>query len=272
MKRFIAIVMAICASLYVGLTALLYFTQRDYLYFPDERRPTVSTAAIAFLTEVELVTSDGLRLLAWYIPPPQGRPVVLYFHGNGGNIAYRAPRLLQFARAGLGVLIPEYRGYGGNAGEPTETGLYLDAVTAMDFLDMGGISSDRTIVYGESLGTGIATRVASQHNVAALVLEAPYTSITAMAAQHFSFLPVSLMLKDRFDSLSCIAQVHAPVLVIQGERDQVVPPALGRELFAAAPEPKEFWSAPEGGHDDLYGYGAAETVFRFLKRHVPAFN
>jgi fermentation-respiration switch protein FrsA (DUF1100 family) len=111
--------------------------------------------------------------------------------------------------------------------------------------------------------------VASGQQIAALVLEAPYTNVTAMAAAQFPFLPVSLMLKDRYDSLSRIAQVHAPILILQGERDQVVPPALGRELFAAAPEPKEFWSSPDAGHDDLFDVGADQAVLDFLRRRVP---
>ena len=259
-------------TLYGGVAALLYVSQRDYLYFPDVARPAGVLADVPSLREVELVTSDGLRLLAWYVPPPQGGPVLLYFHGNGGNLANRTARLVGFAEAGLGVLMPEYRGYGGNKGEPTETGLYADAAAAMDFLRAQGVGTERIVVYGESLGTGVATHIAADLRVAALVLEAPYTSIAAMAARQFPFLPVSLMLKDRFDSLSRIAKVRAPLLVLQGERDAVVPPALGRELFAAAPEPKEFWSVPDGGHNDLFRFGAADAVFGFLHRHVPAFT
>jgi uncharacterized protein len=272
MKRIVISMVIVFASLYLGVAGLLYAYQRDYLYFPDVQRPIASLAGVSSLREIELVTSDGLRLLAWYVPPPEGKPVLLYFHGNGGNIGYRASRLAQFADADLGVLMPEYRGYGGNEGQPTETGFYADAAAAMDFLRSEGLAAERIIVYGASLGTGVATRVASEHKFAALVLEAPYTSITAMAALQFSFMPVSLMLIDRFDSLSRIAQVRSPILIFQGERDQIIPPALGRELFAAASEPKEFWSTPEGGHDDLYSYGAAETVFDFLRRHVPAVN
>jgi uncharacterized protein len=256
-------------GLYLGVAGLLYAYQRDFLYYPDTRRPVGVLAGVASLREVEIVTSDGLQLLAWYVPPPQGRPVVLYFHGNGGNISNRAFKLSRFTDGGFGVLMPEYRGYGGNAGQPSEVGFTADAEAALTFLEKESIASNRIIVYGESLGTGVATRVASEHDVAALVLEAPYTSITAMAAAQFPFLPVRLMLHDRFDSLSRITQVRAPILIMQGAHDQVVPPALGRELFAAAPEPKEFWATPEGGHDDLFDFGAAEAVLDFLSRRIP---
>jgi fermentation-respiration switch protein FrsA (DUF1100 family) len=272
MRRILVSIIIVIASVYVGVAGILYAYQRDFIYFPDMQRPIARLAGVKPLREIELVTSDGLRLLAWYVPPPEGKPVLIYFHGNGGNIGYRSPRLSEFTSAGLGVLMPEYRGYGGNEGQPTEVGLYADATAAMAFLQSEGVGAERIIVYGESLGTGVATRVASEHQVAALVLEAPYTSITAMAALQFSFLPVNLMLSDRYDSLSRIAEVRAPILIFRGERDEIVPPALGCELFEAAREPKEFWAVPEAGHNDLYRYGAAETVLDFLRRRVPAIN
>jgi len=256
------------AGLYLALAAYLYAYQRDFLYFPDLRKPDASSIGLAGLKEVQLDTSDGLHLLAWYVPPPEGKPVVLYFPGNGGNLNNRGDRLLRLANAGMGVLMPEYRGYGGNAGNPSESSFYTDAEAAMAFLRNDGIADDRIVLYGESLGTGVATRLASEHKVAALILEAPYTSITAMAAAQFYFLPISLMLKDRFGSLSRIGNIHAPILVLQGDRDEIVPPALGQQLFAAAPEPKELWSARGGGHNDLVEFGALDAVISFLSRHV----
>jgi len=262
----------VVTGLYLGVAGLLYAYQRDFLYFPDIRRPVATPANIPTFKEVDLVTADGLRLLAWYVPPPEGRPVLLYFHGNGGHVGYRWDRLSQFAASGYGVLMPEYRGYGGNEGQPSEAGFFADAEIAITFLEKEGIPPDRVVVYGASLGTGVATRVASEHQVAALVLEAPYTSITVMAAAQFPYFPVSLMLKDQFDSLSRIARVRAPILIMQGTQDRIVPPALGRELFVAAPEPKEFWSSPDGGHDDLFDFGADEAVLDFLQRRVQAAN
>jgi fermentation-respiration switch protein FrsA (DUF1100 family) len=260
----------VLGALYLGVAGLLYAYQRDFLYFPDVQRPVATPTAVPAFKEVELVTADGLRLLAWYVPPPEGRPVLLYFHGNGGHVGYRWYRLSRFVAAGYGVLMPEYRGYGGNEGQPSEAAFFADSDVAMAFLQKEGLSPDRIVVYGESLGTGVATRVASENQIAALVLEAPYTSISAMAGAQFPYLPVSLMLKDRFDSLSRIVKVRAPILVMQGERDQVVPPALGQELFAAASEPKEFWSTPDGGHDDLFDFGADEAAVDFIERRVPA--
>ena len=262
----------VLGALYLVVAGLLYAYQRDFLYFPDVQRPVATPTSVPTFREVELVTADGLRLLAWYVPPPEGRPVLLYFHGNGGHLGYRSYRLSRFAAAGYGVLMPEYRGYGGNGGQPSEAAFFADADVAMAFIRNEGLSPDRIVVYGESLGTGVATRVASEHEIAALVLEAPYTSIAAMAGAQFPCFPVSLMLKDRFDSLSRIGRVKAPILIMQGERDRVVPPALGRQLFAAAPEPKEFWSTPDGGHDDLFDFGADKAAIDFIDRRVPGLN
>jgi hypothetical protein len=243
---------------------------RFFLYFPDASRPDVSAAGVARLQEVTLATEDGLRLLSWWLPPSAGRPTIVYFHGNGGHIGYRAERLRLFARAGLGVLFLEYRGYGGNPGRPSEPGLYADARAALAFVEGQGIPDQHLVLYGESLGTGVAVRMASDRPVAALVLEAPYTSMEAVGAAHYPAALVRLLLEDRFDSLSRIGMVRAPLLVPHGERDDIIPAALGRALFAAAPEPKELWIAPAGGHNDLRQHGALDAVLDFLRRRVGA--
>jgi len=264
-----AAMLALLVGLYLVLAAYLYVRQRSFIYFPNTVRPTVSNVSVAGLREVALDAPDGLRLLAWYVPPSKNKPVVLYFHGNGGTIADRADRLVTFARAGYGVLMPEYRGYGGNPGTPSETAFFSDAEAAMDFLEREGTAESSVVVYGESLGTGVAVSVASRHQVRALVLDAPFTSVAAIAAEQFFFLPVKWMLKDHFDSLSRIGDVRAPLLVIQGARDRVISPALGRHLFDSANEPKELRTDPEGNHSDLLERGAIKTVLDFLEKHAP---
>jgi len=253
-----------------ALVGAVYLFQRNLLYFPDTDRPDAKRLGLSVVREIELATGDGLRLLAWYVPPGTGRAVIAYLHGNGGNIADRVDRLRRFVDEGFGVLFLEYRGYGGNAGSPTEEGLFADARAGLDFLAAEGVEPDRIILFGESLGTGVAIRMASERPVAMLLLESPYTSIAAVARWHYPFLPVDLLLKDRFDSLSRIGAVRAPLLVMQGGLDRVVPPRSGRELFAAAPEPKEIWIAPDGGHNDLARFGALTTAVDFIRRHTPA--
>jgi uncharacterized protein len=246
----------------------LYVFQRHLLYLPDTRRPELGELAALGVREVTLITSDGLSLLAWYLPPRHGHPVIAYFHGNGGHIGYRAERLRWFADNGFGALMAEYRGYGGNPGTPTEGGLLADGAAALDFLAGEGITAERLVIYGESLGSGVAAPLAAQRQVAALILEAPFSSVAEVAQYHYSFIPAAALVRDRFDSVASIGRVKAPVLVLHGERDRIVPLRFGRALFAAAPEPKEFWLAPKGGHENLVRYGAFEAVSRFLQRWI----
>jgi fermentation-respiration switch protein FrsA (DUF1100 family) len=261
---------AVVAALYVAVMAGVYAGQRRLLFVPNTGRPRAGDVGAPGLREVELLTSDGLRLLAWYAPGPAGAPVLAYFHGNGGNLGDRAARIRQFAKDGLGVLMPEYRGYGGNPGSPSEAGFALDAKAAMAVLAAQGVPPGRTVIYGESIGTGVAVRVAvEQGPVAAVILESPYTSITDIARERFWFLPVGLLIRDPFDSLGRIGRLRSPLLVLQGGRDAVVTPALGQRLFRAAPEPKEVWVAAEAGHENLMRFGAEAVITDYIRRHVP---
>src|SRR5262249_36622995 len=239
--------------------------QRQLLYFPDKTRPGLAGLEQLGVREAVLSTEDGLLLLSWYLPSHPGRPVIAYFHGNGGHIGYRVERLLRFAREGYGVLMPEYRGYGGNPGTPSETGFYADGRAALGFLEREAVAPNRLVLYGESLGSGVAVELAAQHDVAALILEAPPTSVAEVAQCHFRFVPAARMVTDRFDSLSRIGNVKAPILVLHGERDRVVPVRYGRALLDAAPEPKEGWFAPEAGHEDLARYGGLDVVVSFIE-------
>ena len=261
------------AALYVSACGALYGMQRSLLFHPDAARPVLAAAdRLAGMREAELATEDGLHLLAWYVPPQAGRPVIVMFHGNAGNLDHRPARFVRFAHQGWGLLFPEYRGFGGNPGSPGEQGFAADARAALAFLQGQGIGPGRIVLYGESLGTGVAVRLAAEQPegrpVAAVVLEHPYTGIAPLARQQFPYVPVDLLLRDRFDSLSRIGRVRAPVLVLQGGQDRLVPPAISRALFDAAPEPKAFWAAPAAGHEDLMRFGAGDVVAEFLARYV----
>ncbi|HZS82226.1 MAG TPA: alpha/beta hydrolase [Stellaceae bacterium] len=258
---------ALVVLAYLLAIATLYLAQRRLLFVPGRERPLAISAGLARLREIEIETDDGLRLLSWYLPPrAAGAPVVLYLHGNGGTVADRSTRLHRFAAAGLGALFVEYRGYGGNPGVPSETGLIADGRAALAFLRREGHAARAIALYGESLGTGVAVALASRDEVGALLLEAPFTSIAALARRRFPWVPVGLLLRDPFDSLHRIGAVRAPILVMLGERDRVVTPASSRALFAAAPEPKELWCAPAGGHNDLAEFGAIDAAVAFIAR------
>ena len=256
---------------YAGMAMTLYAVQRKIVFRPDLRPPGAASVGLPGLQAVRLQAGGGLDLLAWWLPPVSAdRPVLLYFHGNGGNLGNRAGRLRFFAGLGAGVLMPEYPGYGGNPGTPSEGSLFATATAALAFLQAQQIDDRRIAVYGESLGTGVAAFAAQQRRFAAVVLESPFTSIPAMARRQYWFLPAGLLVRDRFDTLGRIGQIGAPLLIALGERDGVVPPWMGRALFAAAREPKQLWVAPEGGHADLAQFGLLEAVARFLEDAVAA--
>ena len=253
---------------YAALVGGLFLFQRQLIYFPDRTRPELAGLEQLGVREIVLATEDGLSLLSWYLPPRPGRPVILYFHGNGGHLGHRVERLLRFAREGHGVLMLEYRGYGGNPGTPTENGFYTDARAALGFLEREGVAPNRIVLYGESLGSGVAVELAAQHDVAGVILEAPFTSVAEVAQCHFPYIPAARLVIDRFDSQARIGRVTAPILVLHGERDRVVPVRFGRALFDAAPEPKEGWFVPEAGHENLSGFGGLDAVVAFIERRL----
>jgi fermentation-respiration switch protein FrsA (DUF1100 family) len=268
LPRVLYLVLGSALAAYGVLVGSLYLFQRHLLYIPGSGRPVLGELAALGVREVNVPTAEGLSLLSWYLPPRDDRLVITYFHGNGGHIGYRAERLRWFARYGYGVLMLEYRGYGGNPGTPNETGFHADGAAALDFLANRGIPSTRVVLYGESLGSGVAVPLATQREVAGLILEAPFTSVSEVAQYHYPFMPAAGMVWDRFDSLSRIGKVRAPILILHGERDRVVPIRFGRALFEAAPEPKEFWSASEAGHETLAQFGALDAVLAFLERRA----
>jgi uncharacterized protein len=271
MKTVLIVIVLVAAGLYCSAVGILVWQQRRFLYVPDTNPPDISVASIPNAHTVTIHTADGLDLLAWQVAPADdAQPVVLYLHGNGGHIGNRAHRFARLARFGWGVLLLEYRGYGGNAGNPTETGLITDARAGYAALRASGVPAQRIILWGESLGSGVATRLATEVEVGAVLLEAPYTSIAAIAQQRFPFVPVDLLLQDRFDLIGRIGSVHAPVLVMAGGRDTIVPPAMSQAVFAAANEPKVLWLTPDAGHNDLVEAGAFDVVQAFVRRHWKA--
>jgi hypothetical protein len=257
------------AAVYVALLVLLFVAQRSILYVPDTRPPSLTEAGLqGVMGTVETRSADGLRLLAWHRAPPSPQaPVLVYFHGNAGHIGHRADRLRPYLDAGFGALLVEYRGYGGNPGRPTEEGLYADARAAHDFLTRRSVAADRMVFYGESLGTAVAVQMAVEQDCAAVVLEAPFTSVAAVAQSRYWMFPVRRLVRDKFDSLAKIGDLRCPLFVMHGDRDGVVPIRYGRELFAAAREPKESKWFAEGTHTNFDDLGGPAAVLDFLRRH-----
>lgn len=266
MSGFVAV---LAASYFVMVSALFLF-QRSLLYFPDASVPSPIAAGVAEMRPVTLRTADGLELRSWYRKALPGKPTIIFFHGNAGNIGSRGAKARPYLDAGYGLLSAEYRGYGGNPGKPTEEGLYADGRAALAFLADEGVNPELTVLYGESLGSGVAVRMAAEMAqgtpAAALVLEAPFTSVTDVAAHHYPYAPVRLLNKDKFDSASRIADIRCPLLVIHGEDDRTIPVKFGRELLASARPPKESRWIAGAGHNEVYDFGGADIVLDFLKR------
>jgi fermentation-respiration switch protein FrsA (DUF1100 family) len=253
------------AMVYGTTVGALYLVQRRLLYLPDPVPADRERWGAADMALLEVRTEDGLTLTGWHRGPREpGRPTVALFHGNAGHLGLRSFKARQFINAGYGVLLASYRGWGGNPGRPTEAGLYRDARAFLDRLSGLGVAEQRLVVYGESLGTGVAVQMATERAVRAVVLEAPYTTIPDVGAKRFPFAPVRTLMRDRFDSLSKIGGIRAPLLIVHGERDRTVPVRLGRRLFAAAVEPKRAVWLPQAGHNDVFDHGAGRAVLEFL--------
>lgn len=233
---------------YAGILVILFFAQRQLMYPADPRRIAPAAAGFAKAREVEVRASDGTRLVAWYVAPEAGKPVVLYFHGNGSNLANRVQRFDLLTRNGAGLLALGYRGYGGSGGVPSERGLIDDARAAHSHLQKLGVAPERIVLFGESLGAGVAVALASERKVAALVLEAPFSSAADVAASVYWMFPVRWLIRDSFDSTSRISEISAPVLILHGDADRVIPMRFGQRLYAAANEPRRFVAVPGGGH------------------------
>lgn len=257
------------AIAYLAIVAIAYFAQRKFTYFPNSTRVTPVEAGLQGVTEVEIIAPDGARIIAWNAPAPPGRPTLLYFHGNGGGLANRAMRLARYRDAGFGVFMMSWRGYSGSTGTPTETDNVADARRAYDHLIAQGLKPSDIILFGESLGTGVAVQVAAAVPVAGVILDAPYTSIVEVGSKAYPFLPLRWLIVDRYESDQHIASINAPLLILHGARDPVIPLEMGQRMHTLAREPKQIVVFPEGRHIDLDTYGAVDVVIAWsgtLKR------
>lgn len=248
---------------YAAIVGLMYVAQRALMYFPESVRTAPDVAGFPAAKETVLTSADGTRLIAWHVPPQENRPVFLYFHGNGGSLRYRVSRFKALTADGSGLVALSYRGFGGSDGAPSEEGILADAAAAYAFA-RAQYPHARLIVWGESLGTGVAVAIAAGNKVDAVILEAPYTSTADIASASYPFLPVSLLMKDQFRSDRRIAQLKAPILILHGRRDAIIPFAYGERLFALAPEPKRIVPFAAGEHENLDAHGAQAAVRDFL--------
>jgi fermentation-respiration switch protein FrsA (DUF1100 family) len=239
------------------LVAVVVLLEKHLIYLPTRHHEVTPRALGLAYQDVRLVAEDGVRLHGWFLPVAGSRFTVLLNHGNGGNVSHRLDRaLLLQSRLKADVLLYDYRGYGESEGSPDEEGTYRDAQAAWAWLARErGVPPERLLVFGESLGSAVALQLAITRPARALVMESPFASIRAMARASFPWLPLAPFVRTRYDNIGKVPRLRIPLLVLHGDRDQIVPFAQGRQVFDAAPEPKRFFAIPGAGHNDTYLVG-----------------
>lgn len=261
------------ALAYAGFAALLFLFQDTLAYYPQIGREIHSTPREHGMgyEALTLETADGERLDAWFVSATQARGVVLFLHGNAGNISQRMDSIAMFHRLGYSVLIFDYRGYGRSSGKPSEAGLYRDTQAAwVHLIRQRGIAPARIVLFGESLGGALAARLAAQVRPGALVLSSVFTSVPDLAADLYPWLPARWLARMRYDTTTALAQTRCPVLIAHSPDDEIVPFRHGQQLFKVAPEPKVFLELA-GGHNDGFIFMRpqwVETLGGFLREHM----
>ncbi|MFP4386869.1 MAG: alpha/beta hydrolase [Alphaproteobacteria bacterium] len=263
MLRFIGI--AITA--YIGFVLLVIINQRSFMYHPNMAgQPDIRR--VPWMNKAQAITEDGLKITAWFSPPKEDKPTVVFFHGNASNVEMTATyKGHVFAQAGYGVLAAAYRGYNENPGSPSETGIYKDARAQINWLiNEQNIKPENIVLYGESIGSGPAVQMATEYDVKALILEVPFSSALDIAKSSFFYIPfLSKLMKDKYINNEKIGKTTAPALIGVGGGDSVVPMRFGQKLFEAANEPKKLKIYEQAGHENLYAYGFGDDMMKFIE-------
>ncbi len=261
-------------GLLLALALLVHFgaqaIQQRLLYAPDTRRTSPAEAGLSNVDERELVMRDGTRILTWWGAAQPGRPTLLYFHGNGGSFVTRSERIRKYITHGYGVVMMTYRGFGGSTGSPNEKANVADAKEVYEAVRASGISANRIVLYGESLGSGIAVQVAAEKDVAGLILDAPYTSIVDLAFLHYPHLPARWLMTDRYETLKFAGKVTAPTLIVHGEADDIIPVSMSADVAAALKGPVQRATFPGAGHSDHYLFGSYDKIYAWLATQFPS--
>lgn len=254
---------------YLLAAAFMYVNQRGYQYFPSHQGLTAAAAGLSGVVDLKLSGRDGEVLQAWYSQARPGKATILFLHGNGGEIAERGDRFAAYQAEGFGVFFLSYRGYGASTGSISEGGLVSDALTAHDWLIAKGVKPAEIMLVGESLGGGVAVQLAAQRPVGALALEATFASAASVAGQRYWWLPVRLLMKDKFDSVDFIGKVHVPLLITHGDQDGAIPLSEGEKLFALANEPKRLVVVAGATHSSVFSLETWTREMRFFEEVRP---
>ena len=224
---------------YIVVIIFVYFYQRNLLYHPSENNYQNDTIQFNY-EEIFIKVNDEIKLKSWIINKDlKNFKTLVFFHGNAGDLSNRIYKLNELDKLNINILLISWRGFSGNEGYPTEKNLYEDAEAAIKWLNKKKVSNSQIILYGESLGTGVAVEIASKNNFNSIILESPFTSIENSAKIYYPYLPVSFLLKDRYDSISKIKKINSPILIMHGRKDDIVPFFMGKKLFEKANSPKD---------------------------------
>ena len=270
MNYFTTIILALL-SFYVLLLTVVFFFQRNLLYHPsgDNYLKDQITNEPNEIEKVQITTEDNIDLKGWFHNKNLKKlKTILFFHGNAGSLENRTYKLNHFRDLNVNFLIIAWRGFSGNKGKPSEIGLYRDAESAVKWLKSKGLTEEDIILYGESLGTGVAVEIAQNKNYAGIILESPYTSMLNMGKKYYPLFPVSFLLKDKFESYKKIKKISAPILVIHGKMDKIVPFVMGKKMYELANEPKFFYVQEYGDHMVDYD----ERLLSALKKFIQSLN
>ncbi len=253
---------------YLIITFALYFFQRNLLYYPSVDNYSGEKLNVS-VEKVKIKTEDDIELLSWYhTKDSKNYKTILFLHGNAGTLENRIYKINHLKNMNVNFLIIAWRGFSGNKGKPTEKGLYEDAKSAIKWLKNKGIKEENIIIHGESLGTGVAVEIAQNKNFAGVILEAPFTSMVSVGKSMYPFFPVSILLKDKYESDKKIKNIKSPILIMHGEVDKLVPFWMGKKLYNLANEPKYSYFSKYDDHMMEYN----EKLLNELKKFIDSLN
>ena len=252
---------------YIVVIIFVYFYQRNLLYHPSENNYQNDTIQFNY-EEIFIKVNDEIKLKSWIINKDlKNFKTLVFFHGNAGDLSNRIYKLNELDKLNINILLISWRGFSGNEGYPTEKNLYEDAEAAIKWLNKKKVSNSQIILYGESLGTGVAVEIASKNNFNSIILESPFTSIENSAKIYYPYLPVSFLLKDRYDSISKIKKINSPILIMHGRKDDIVPFFMGKKLFEKANSPKDSYFTDIDDHMMEFNSQLLNKIKDFIKKY-----
>lgn len=265
MLRIAKIALTLFLIVFLGIHSYFYFNQRQLMYFPSLERVHPEDVGLFSVGEVALLTESKETLVSWYGRAKIGMPTFLFFHGNGGAVSHRAHRFRGLMAEGFGVFVLGYPGYGGNGGKPSEASFLEGAILSYQYLQSLGLGANDIVIYGESIGSGVAVQLAAQVGAKGLVLQAPLSSTAEVAREHYPYLLADLLIKDSFKSIDYIERIEMPLLVVHGDQDQIIPIEIGKKLFDKAKDPKTFVAIPGARHNDLHLFSIDTIALEFIE-------